>query len=263
MPTSTIESVTTIIEIVDAWERKYFGDGKGYPAVWYRGHADETWPLEPGALRPAFIDSARDGSALVPDALRPIVREKTINKQFREFGAQYLPREASLSEIYLLAQHHGLPTRLLDWTTNPLAALFFAVNSHPDSNGTIYVVNPRFFIPNTGCDKYPADVVHPHHAFFTRTAAYLFGEGEKPDVPIVLPVAPNQVAGRIFQQSSRFTLHMPDAPAHDNKTLETHTIPKAAKPAIQRQLRRLNIGWGTLMCDLDNVSRELKVAWQI
>jgi len=263
MSTTLIQSVAAIADIIDAWERKFFGDGKGYPAVWYRGHADTEWALEPGALRQTFVDTAKDESPFVSKNLQPIVREKTINKQFREFGAQYLPRDASLVEIYLLAQHHGLPTRLLDWTSNPLAALFFAVNSLPEADGAIYVVNPRFFIPNTRSAAYPADVVHTQHAFFTRTVAYLFGEAEKPEVPITLPVAPDQVAGRIFQQSSRFTLHMPEAPTHDNETLEKHTIPKEAKPFLQRQLRRLNITWATLMCDLDNVSRELKVAWQI
>jgi len=258
-----IDSVAAIAEIVDAWGRGFSGDGKGYPAVWYRGHADSSWELDPGTLRPAFFESANDGSSTVPDHLQGIVRERTINKQFREFGAQYLSRDASLAEIYMLAQHHGLPTRLLDWTTNPLAALFFAVNSHPDRDGDFYVANPRFFIPDTGEERYPADVVYPQHKFVNETVAYLFGEGEKPDVPITLPVGPDQVAGRIFQQSSRFTLHMPYAPTHENKRLEKHTVSKDAKASIQRQLRRLNINWATLMCDLDNVARELKVAWQI
>lgn len=49
-------------------------------------------------------------------------------------------------EWLALAQHHGLPTRLLDWTNNPLVAVFFSVISNKDTDGRIYAVNPEKFI---------------------------------------------------------------------------------------------------------------------
>jgi len=52
-------------------------------------------------------------------------------------------------EWLALAQHHGLPTRLLDWTNNPLVAVFFSVISNKDTDGRIYAVNPKKFVNAT------------------------------------------------------------------------------------------------------------------
>jgi type I restriction enzyme M protein len=51
---------------------------------------------------------------------------------------QYVPSDDW--EWLSLAQHHGLPTRLLDWTTNLLASLYFAVRANPETDGRIFAL---------------------------------------------------------------------------------------------------------------------------
>jgi len=275
-----IRQIGDLIDLVDGWEQKFFDYAKGFPLAWYRGQADSDWDLSPMILRRWLVERQKTSDlerGLPPDVWS---REITVNRQFRRMAAPLLPGEASFVDVYFLAQRHGLPTRLLDWTTNALAALFFAVSGCPERDGALFVINPRYLIPgenDAGGPPLPTDVVDIRNGLLGRIVHSLYGEGPR-DVPsFVLPVLPDITAGRILQQDSCYTLHVPPAVAESGEEAfneqpadvlaaehaQKLTVPAADKPRLLISLRRLAVHWATLFHDLDHVVREIRTAWDM
>src|SRR5260370_562857 len=70
-------------------------------------------------------------------AIRPGVAEDYVEREFRRRAHQYvtdMPRDHDDLEWLALMQHHGAPTRLLDWTRSPHVAAFFAAQSSNSAN---------------------------------------------------------------------------------------------------------------------------------
>ncbi|PVV84021.1 FRG domain-containing protein [Dehalogenimonas alkenigignens] len=84
----------------------------------------------------------------ITDAVQLFKQELAILKRFTERAIPYLgsslKNEEPLSILFSM-QHYGVPTRLLDWSENPLIALYFAladVKNEPAQAATIWVVDP-------------------------------------------------------------------------------------------------------------------------
>lgn len=265
-----ILTVSNLEEVVIKWEEKFFDPGLGYPSIWYRGQSVDLPPL-PGVLRPNFLSCCDEGDFKVkPKGQRLWDRERTINRQFRRMSASLVPAGTSAVGLYLLAQHHGFPTRLMDWSMNPLAALYFSVADCLDKDGVVFVMNANNLMQ-------PVEMRDPKVEAVVSSA---FSDSDVPEGPEIIPLLPDLYAGRMLQQSSCFTLHAPPTwlntigldTSHENKFVikpgdipgvEKHLIPKEVKPKLRLTLRRLGVTGATLFPDLDHAASEIKNAWRL
>ncbi len=88
-------------------------------------------------------------SHLYPTILRDISKdlnrcelreyESKVYEQYNRYSIQYLPYYENLSDWLASAQHFGLETRLIDWTYNPLVALYFAINNRDEDDYDSYI----------------------------------------------------------------------------------------------------------------------------
>ena len=220
-----IASAHQLLQIAAA---RYFTKSRGQ---WvFRGHPDAAYRLIPSVGRGGHTSRTTEKY------------EKSLFRSFRREAGAYLdPLPTTDWEWLSAAQHHGLPTRLLDWSHNPLAALYFAVERNMEKDGELFALNAPLKAPESISNKSPFEV--------GRAMKYY----------------PNIVSPRIRAQEGLFVIcPEPEVPLDQSLrsdwAIERISIPAAAKARLRYELFRLGVHESSLFPHIDGLAARLK--WQ-
>jgi FRG domain len=220
-----------------------------YDTAWWRGHAKADWRLQAHVHRRDF-QHQYDEAMLIGHFV-----SRAPSRSHRP-----CPAATDCLGWLFLAQHYGLPTRLLDWTESPLIATYFAVQDHQlwTEDGCVWALWPTGMNRNSGAAN---GLVQIRDAAVAKIAETAFTGTETPEEEI-LAIDGQEIDPRILAQMSRFTLHSRRTAlesAQENKVwLRQYLIPKNAKAKIRAQLSALGIRRSNLFPDLENLARELR-----
>jgi hypothetical protein len=225
----------------------------------YRGDRDANWPL--------LTSLDKLGGPRTPHTKSEL--EEHILRNFIRYSRPYFSQPPVNDwEVLVVAQHHGLPTRLLDWTYSPLVAAHFATLGDAESDRVVWRLDwksvHRFFgLPELAL--LIQDLEGMLRTDRPLTPWNLFSS-KRDAKPFACMLEPPSLNARIAAQSSTFTLCSDKGQSFD-RFLESHglgaaltkfIIPARETGRFRDQLDLVSVDERRLFPDLDGVAAEMR-----
>lgn len=221
--------------------------------IWFRGHRDISWRLEPSAFR---NEKHRSGERAMLARFRQEAASAGLQYAFDNWGWM------------TFAQHHALPTRLLDWSQSPLVAMFFGCEpgpevtaNRPEKDGEFFILHPNELNAEAGDN----DGGHPRLLSDNdpRLQDYLPArDAENPSKPraVVAPL----LFDRIRFQTGTFTVAQISGatsdpePLRKAKAIQAFKIPGDKKSDLRSELEALGFNQVSIYRDLDRIAKRIR-----
>lgn len=230
----------------------------------FRGEPSSQWDL--------FSSLSRRLTRYCPDPHEWPAREARAMRIFRRKAHNYLQDHRVLEDdlrCLAMMQHHGAPTRLLDFTKSPYVATFFALEGSSGEAALFALDTPRLWSLAPSFDaaltREAIDPRQPGHfdRYFAPNSLPLLwvGEPAEMDRRLIAQSGLFVVPGVLQMTLERILEHYDPS----GELLLKIVLPAELREAAMRALYRMNITYATLFPDLDGLARsmgyELEVAW--
>jgi FRG domain-containing protein len=238
---------------IDCQKRKLgFEDGE---ECFFRGHQELDWDLTPTLLRHCRVEKLKEA-----EEIRNF--EASLFFEFRARARELHDHSPTEWDILFSMRHHGVATRLLDWTEVLGVAVFFALReANEDSQPCVWILNPYALNEqNWGIRDLVAPEYLPQGDY--DFSDYLIDFTEDPGFDWDVPVAlyPLQRNARLHAQRGFFTIH-----GEDTRSLNKITPPLVKKVSLPKEawkdawlfLRDAGIDEFLMFPDLDGLARHL------
>ena len=235
----------------------------------YRGHRHFDWPLETSLERYCKRQNVRSHD--ISRLERLVVRE--FKRAYHEFGAQS-PSASAHMEWLALMQHHGAPTRILDFTYSPYVAAYFALEQ-ASGDAAVWAINSEWardqsVVAVASAKKAGADRIGRRWHSSDDEGVYEDLFVAPPFVRMVCPLNPFLLHDRLRLQLGAFLVpgdvtcsfvsNLEALPGHDHsENVYRLKLATTMKDEALRQLFLMNVTRASLFPGLDGYAQMLGI----